>query len=113
MATRKIKITPERAEKIYKSLSTMKVALDVAIVENSYYLDANFKNPIIHHKLNTATKNIQDVTNFLTSKYLIPTDDSEEVTFVLHEFIQLAQNLNKFELEELIKGIKEIKNINN
>lgn len=71
MSKRKAQITQDKAEKIYKSLSTMKVGLDIAIIENSYYLDVNFRDPIVHHKLNTATQNIEYASNFIASKYLI------------------------------------------
>lgn len=113
MSKRKAKLTPEKTESIFKSLCLMKICLDMAIVENSYYLDINFRSPIIHNKLNTATNNIEYVSNELGKKFIVPTEASEDITFVLHEFMQVAQSLNKLELEELIKGIKEIKNIKN
>lgn len=108
---RKAQLTPEKTQSIFRSLCLMKICLDMAIVENSYYLDVNFKNPVIHNKLNTATQNIEYVSNELGKKFIVPTEASEDITFVLHEFMQVAQSLNKIELEELIKGIKEMKGL--
>jgi hypothetical protein len=107
---RKIQVTQAKVPAILRSLSLVKIACDVSLIEYQNYLDVNLRSPSLHNKLNQASQNLEYAsrtigTNFLTTP---DADVTEGITFKLHEVMQLIMKLDELMVDELLGNLKKV-----
>jgi hypothetical protein len=105
---RKITTTKERIPDILRSLSLVKIAGDVALIEYAQYLDHNFKSPILHNKLNQVSANLEYVTKQIHKDFLhVPdVEEAEDNTFKIHEIMQQVIKMDREGLDFLLEALQ-------
>jgi hypothetical protein len=105
---RKITTTKERIPDILRSLSLVKIAGDIGLIEYAQYLDHNFRSPILHNKLNQVSANLEYVTKQIHKDFLhVPdVEEAEDNTFKIHEIFQYVIKLDGETLNELLINLK-------
>ena len=104
---RKITTTRDKIPSILRSLTLVKIAVDVSLIEYQQYLDVNFKSPVIHSKLNQVSSNLEYASRKIESDFLkVPDREvAESNTFKHHEVMQRIIKLDEDGLDWLLETL--------